>query len=311
MTDNDLGLRHLLGLDRLTREQLIALLDRAQAFVARPGEKPVTNNSLQGRTVANLFFEPSTRTRASFELAARRLGAEVLNLDMATASTAKGETELDTVKTLQAMNVDLFVIRHAVDGMQDKLANAVDDHVSIVNAGSGHTQHPTQGLLDLLTIRQHKPDFNKLHIAIVGDIRHSRVARSAIHGLSLLGVGDLRLVGPENLLPPADEKLPGEPYTDMDAGIRGCDVVMMLRIQKERMQANDIPDDASYHARYGLTEERLALLADDPLVMHPGPMNRGVEIADSVADGPHSVILEQVNNGVAARMAVLATLLGT
>lgn len=303
------GMRHLLGLDHLSREQLLALLDRAQEFHCPAGEPPVMHDLLRGRTVANLFFEPSTRTRASFELAAQRLGATVLNLDMATSSTTKGETELDTLKTLQAMNVDLFVIRHGQDGMQDWLAGQVAEHVSIVNAGSGHTQHPTQGLLDMLTIRQHKPDFNKLHVAIVGDIRHSRVARSAIHALHLLGVGDLRLVGPDNLLPKSDENLPGEPFTDMDAGIRGADVVMMLRIQKERMQETDIPDDADYHRRFGLTNKRLELLADQPLVMHPGPMNRGVEIADDVADGPHSVILEQVNNGVAVRMAVMAALL--
>ena len=303
------GLRHLLGLDRLSREQLVALLDRAQEFRCPTGAPPVMHDLLRGKTVANLFFEPSTRTRASFELAAKRLGATVLNLDMATSSVTKGESELDTMKTLEAMNVDLFVIRHRQDGMQDWLAEQVGEHVSIVNAGSGHTQHPTQGLLDMLTIRHHKPDFNKLHVAIVGDIRHSRVARSAIHALDLLGVGDLRLVAPENLLPRSDEGLPGEPFTDMDAGIRGADVVMMLRIQKERMQESDIPDGNDYHRRFGLTTERLKLLADRPLVMHPGPMNRGVEIADEVADGPHSVILEQVNNGVAARMAVLAALL--
>lgn len=302
-------LRHLLGLDSLDSEQLLALLERAQEFHCPAGEPPVMHDLLRGKTVANLFFEPSTRTRASFEIAAQRLGANVLNLDMATSSTAKGETELDTVRTLEAMNVDCFVIRHKQDGMQHWLAEQVADHVSIVNAGSGHTQHPTQGLLDMLTIRQHKPDFHKLHVAIVGDIRHSRVARSAIHALSLLGVGDLRLVGPENLLPATDENIPGEPFTDMDAGIRGCDVVMMLRIQKERMSDSDIPDAEEYHQRYGLTLPRMDLLADDPLVMHPGPMNRGVEIADEVADGPASVILEQVNNGVAARMAVLATLL--
>lgn len=302
--------RHLLGLDRLDRGQLLALLDRAQEFVTAPGKLPQRYELLRGHTVANLFFEPSTRTRASFELAARRLGADLLNLDMATSSTVKGESELDTLRTLEAMNVDLFVIRHASDGMQEWLAERVQDHVGIINAGSGHSQHPTQGLLDLLTIRQRKPDFNRLHVAIVGDIRHSRVARSAIHGLSALGVGDLRLVGPENLLPGSDEKLPGEPFTDMDAGIRDCDVVMCLRIQKERMQAGDIPDEQEYHRRYGLTAGRVELLTDDALVMHPGPMNRGVEIADEVADGPNSVILQQVNNGVAVRMAVMATLLG-
>lgn len=308
-TDPEGRLRHLLTLENLSRDAITALLDRAQAYVARPGETPVTDGCLRGVTVANLFFENSTRTRASFELAARRLGAEVLNLDINVSSAAKGETVLDTVETLQAMNVDMFVIRHAETGTQQMIAEHVAPHVSVLNAGESHANHPTQGLLDALTIRQHKPDLNRLAVAIVGDIKHSRVARSAIHALSALGVDELRLVGPDALLPSTDEQLPGERYTDLDAGIRGCDVVMMLRIQKERMQAGNIPDFAAYHAQFGLNEQRLKLARPDAIVMHPGPMNRGVEISDAVADGPQSVIWRQVNNGVAVRMAVMATLI--
>jgi len=299
--------RHLISIADLDRAALLALLDRAQRYVARPGEPVVRNRSLEGRTVANLFFEASTRTRASFELAARRLGADVLNLDINLSSTAKGETVRDTVATLQAMNVDAFVIRHAESGIQRMIADFVAPHVSVINAGESHLNHPTQGLLDALTILQHKGDFANLVVAIVGDIRHSRVARSASQALRLLGVKELRLVGPAALLP--EDGVEGTRITSMDEGIRGCDVVMMLRIQKERMQAGSIPDAAAYHREYGMDARRLALLADDAIVMHPGPMNRGVEISDEVADGPRSVILDQVNNGVAVRMAVLETLL--
>jgi len=301
-------LRHLLSLDGLDAARLTALLDRAQQHAVRPGAVVPMHDTLRGITVANLFFEASTRTRASFELAARRLGAEVLNLDINLSSGAKGETVLDTVRTLQAMNVDAFVIRHAETGIQQMVAENVAPHVAVINAGESHANHPTQGLLDALTIRQHKADFENLRVAIVGDIRHSRVARSAIHALTALGVEDMRLVAPKSLLP-VDEELPGRDFTDMDDGIRDCDVVMMLRIQKERMQSDSIPDFAEYHRRFGMNEQRLEIIQHDAIVMHPGPMNRGVEIADSVADGPRSVIFEQVNNGVAVRMAVLATLL--
>lgn len=301
-------LRHLLSLQGLDATRLTALLDKAQQYVARPGTPVRTNETLRGKTVANLFFEASTRTRASFELAARRLGGEVLNLDINLSSGAKGETVLDTVRTLEAMNVDAFVIRHAESGMQQMVAEHVSPHVAVINAGESHANHPTQGLLDALTIRQHKPDVEKLRVAIVGDIRHSRVARSAVHVLTALGVEDLRLVAPKSLLP-TDEELPGRDFTAMDEGIRDCDVVMMLRIQKERMQAGNIPDFAEYHRQFGLNEGRLAIIQPDAIVMHPGPMNRGVEISDDVADGPRSVILEQVTNGVAVRMAVLETLL--
>lgn len=305
----DGSLRHLLSIDGIDRALLIELLDRAQRHVCRPGEGPRFGKELAGVTVANLFFEPSTRTRASFEIAARRLGAEVLNLDMGGSSAAKGESVLDTVLTLEAMNVDVFVIRHRESGVHEALAEHVAPHVSIVNAGEAHLNHPTQGLLDVLTIRQHKPDFDKLRVAIVGDVRHSRVARSAVQALVALGVRDLRLVGPPALLPAADENLAGARFTDMDEGIRDCDVVMMLRIQKERMQVGDVPDVVEYHHRYGMNAERLEALGRNVIVMHPGPMNRGIEIADAVVDDPRVVIRNQVNNGVAMRMAVLESVM--
>lgn len=301
-------LRHLLSLDGLDAACLTRLLDRAEGYCARPGRPAPRTRQLADRTIVNLFFENSTRTRASFELAARRLGAEVLNLNLDTSSAQKGESLLDTFYTLQAMNVDGFVVRHAEAGIPARLAEQALPHEAIINAGEGSDNHPTQGLLDVLTIRQHKPRLEELTVAIVGDIRHSRVASSAARALHTLGVGELRLAAPVTLLPdPAH--LPGRHLTDIEAALDGADVIMMLRIQKERMRASDIPDDAAYHAQWGLTEERLRHAAPDALVMHPGPMNRGVEIADAVADGPQSVIREQVNNGVAVRMAVLAELL--
>lgn len=304
-------LRHLLTLADLPRALLVELLDSAQDFCARPGAAVKRGDSLAGRTVANLFFEPSTRTRASFELAARRLGADVLNLNLDTSSAVKGETVLDTLRTLEAMNVDAFVVRHAQAGIPALLAANMQSHVSIVNAGEAHVSHPTQGLLDALTIRQHKPDFGELCVVIAGDIAHSRVASAAIQALGTLGVGELRLAGPPELLPDPGMQPGARQYHDFDAGLRDADVIMMLRIQKERMNRHAIPDEREYFRRYGLTPERLKLARPDAIVMHPGPINRGVEIDAAVADGPQSVIRSQVNNGVAVRMAVLNKLLGT
>jgi aspartate carbamoyltransferase catalytic subunit len=296
-------LHHLLTLEDLDRTTLQALLDRAQHFHVSPGEPTQQHPTLAGKTVANLFFEPSTRTRSSFELAARRLGAEVLNLDLTTSSTVKGESLLDTLYTLQAMNVDILVVRHADTGVPALLAKQALPHVHIVNAGESHVSHPTQGLLDALTIRQHKPDFKNLTVAIVGDIKHSRVARSAVQALTKLGTQDIRLAGPEQWLA---EDVPGHEYIDMDQAITDADVVMMLRIQKERMGMDTIPDEQDYLRRYRLDDTRLALAKPDVIVMHPGPMNRGIEITSEVADGPHAVIRDQVTNGVAVRMAVMA-----
>jgi len=300
------SLRHLLTLKGLDRPMLIELLDEAQSFVRPTGSAPARRRTLAGRTVANLFFEPSTRTRASFDLAAKRLGADVLNLDVNTSSRKKGESILDTIYTLQAMQVDIMVVRDAGAGVPAYIARHVNDHVSILNAGEADVSHPTQGLLDLLTIRQHKGDFDNLTVAIVGDIRHSRVARSAAEGLQTLGVGELRLISPPALAPdPAD--MPGAVIIDnLDGGLRHADVVMALRIQRERIGNLDgIPGIDEYFAKYGISKQRMKLAAPDAILMHPGPMNRGIEIESTLADSPTSVITEQVANGVAVRMAVL------
>jgi len=298
-------LRHLITLDGLTRDQIMALLDRARTFLREPGEPPARSLALRGRSVANLFFEPSTRTRASFELAAKRLGADVLSLDVRTSSRAKGESLLDTIYTLEAMQCDIFVVRDAQSGVPDYIAEHVGGHVHVLNAGESDVSHPTQGLLDVMTIQLHKGDTSGLVVTIIGDIRHSRVARSVSQALGTLGVGELRLVAPANLMP-APEQFPGAVLTsDADEGIAGADVVMALRIQKERMAETDIPNSEEYFHRFGLNATRLALASDDVIVMHPGPMNRNVEIAPDVADGPRSVIRKQVTNGVAIRMAVM------
>jgi aspartate carbamoyltransferase catalytic subunit len=300
------ALRHLLTLDGLPRATLEQLLARAAAYAAQP---TLRHSTLAGRTVANLFFEPSTRTRASFELAAKRLGATTLDLEADRSSAVKGETLEDTLLNLQAMGVDAFVVRHATAGVHARLARVARPGVAIVNAGEANVSHPTQGLLDVLTIRAHKgQDLSRLTVAICGDIRHSRVAASAASALATLGVGELRFVAPPELLPP--ESAAHRSFEDLESGVAGCDVVMMLRIQRERISSVSVPDDAEYHRRFGLTAARLARAKPDCIVMHPGPVNRGVELASEVMDGPRSVILEQVANGVAVRMAVLAALLG-
>lgn len=299
-------LRHLLSLDGLDADLIRELLARAGAWQCRPGELPRRGRELQGWTVANLFAEPSTRTRASFELAALRLGADAINLDVMLSSRVKGESVLDTIYTLQAMQVDVFVIRDAEPGLPEYVARHVAAHVSVISGGEAHLSHPTQGLLDALTILQAKGGFRDLIVTIVGDIRHSRVARSATSVLTTLGVGELRLVAPAELMPEPDE-FPGAVRCEsFDAGIDRADVVMMLRIQKERITATSQPDPERYHERYGLNAARLRRARPDAIVMHPGPMNRGVEICSDIADGPQSMIRQQVANGVAVRMAVLA-----
>ena len=301
-------LRHLLTLDGLTRDEMLQLLDLAQFYVRFPGDVPARDQSLAGRTVANLFFEPSTRTRVSFELAARRLGADVVNLEVQLSSRAKGETMLDTVHTLESLHFDIFVIRDAEPGLPAFVARHVAPHVSLLNAGEAHVSHPTQGLLDVLTIRQRKGGLGQLRVAIVGDIRHSRVARSAWQALSTLGVGECRLVAPGVFMPDGDEFAGAKRYDSLAKGIAGADVVMGLRIQRERMADAQIPDTEAYCREFGITRERLKLAAPDAIVLHPGPMNRSVEITGEVADGPQSAIQQQVTNGVAVRMAVLATI---
>ena len=306
----DGSLRHLLTLETLTRSQIERLLERSQSFVRPLGESPPRSAALAGRTVANLFTEPSTRTRVSFELAAKRLGATAVNLEVQLSSRVKGESMLDTVYTLQSLHVDTFVIRDAQPGVPGLVATHVAPHVSVLSAGEAHLSHPTQGLLDALTVYQRKQRFAGLAIAIVGDIRHSRVARSAWHAFSRLGVSDLRIAAPAALMPDAEEFQDCSRHTQLASALRGADVVMMLRIQRERMGAADLPGDEEYFAAWGLTAERLALARRDAIVMHPQPMNRGIEIASDVADGPQSVIRDQVRNGVAVRMAVLAEVLG-
>jgi aspartate carbamoyltransferase catalytic subunit len=300
-------LQHLVTLDGLSGDEIRAILDLASSYVRASGVRPARGRALEGITVGNIFTEPSTRTRSSFELAGLRLGADVLNLEIQLSSRAKGETVLDTIYTLQAMAVDVFVIRDAEPGIGAFVAGHVQEHVSVLSAGEAHLSHPTQGLLDALTILQTKGDVGNLSVAVVGDIRHSRVARSAYQILRTMGVGELRLVAPPALMPAPEELHGAARFESFEDGIRGVDVVMMLRIQRERMAAAAIPDPEDYHARWGLTTDRLKLARPDAIVMHPGPMNREVEIASAVADGPQSVIRRQVANGVAVRMAVLET----
>ena len=301
----DGSLRHLITLEGVKRAEITALLDAAQRYVRRLGETPPSNAALAGITIANLFTEPSTRTRVSFELAGRRLGAEVVDLAVQLSSRVKGESMVDTVHTLESLHFDVFVVRDAAPGVVAQVAANVAPHVSVLSAGEAHLSHPTQGLLDALTVRQFKGDCAPLRIAIVGDVRHSRVARSAFEVFTTLGVRELRLVAPRGLMPDPEE-FPGCTRAgSIEDGIDGVDVVMMLRIQKERMTEAAIPDGAEYFARFGLTPGRLRRARPDAIVMHPQPMNRGIEIASEVADGPQSVIRAQVSNGVAVRMAVL------
>lgn len=307
--DTNGRLRHLLTLDGLGRERINALLDRAAQLRAGFRGGASSPRLLEGRTVVNLFFESSTRTRTSFELAARRLGAIVVNFDIANSSTSKGESLEDTLATLEAMDSDAFIVRHKENGTPARLA-AHARKAAILNAGDGNHAHPTQGLLDLLTIRDHKNRIDGLKVVICGDIKHSRVARSDIHGLSALGVGEIHLCGPAALLPAANEFPHCHVDEDFDAALSAADVVIMLRLQKERMESLSGIRETDYFARYGLSHTRLARARSDALVMHPGPMNRGIEIAPDVADGPQSVILDQVANGIFVRMAVLAELLG-
>ena len=302
-------LRHLITLEGLSRDMIERLLERAQGFVRPLGTHPPASRSLAGRTVANLFTEPSTRTRVSFELAAKRLGAVVVNLEVQLSSRVKGESMLDTVYTLQALHVDAMVIRDAETGVPALVAENVAPHVSVLSAGEAHVSHPTQGLLDALTVRQHKKRLEGLSIAIVGDIRHSRVARSDYHVFRALGCSDLRIVAPPPLMPVAEEFAGCSRHTSLETGLKDADVVMMLRIQKERMGQADLPDGDRYFTQYGLTPERLSGARRDAIVMHPQPMNRGIEISSDVADGPQSVIRDQVRNGVAVRMAVLEEVL--
>ncbi len=307
-------LTHLLSIDGLPRDVLVHILDTASSFLEVSDRDVKKVPLLRGKSVFNLFFENSTRTRTTFEIAAKRLSADVINLDVARSSTAKGETLLDTVDNLVSMHADMFVVRHASSGAPYLIANHLRrtgrDDVHVVNAGDGRHAHPTQGLLDMYTIRHFKKDFSGLKVAIVGDILHSRVARSDIQALGTLGAAEVRAVGPRTLLPTDIERMGARVFYDLREGVRDCDVVIMLRLQNERMNGALLPSAKEYFRSYGLTPEVLALARPDAIVMHPGPMNRGVEIDSEVADGPQAVILSQVTFGIAVRMAVMSILAG-
>jgi aspartate carbamoyltransferase catalytic subunit len=306
--DSNGRLLHLLTLDGLPRETLCRILDRAGAIRDTALGRTQKRDTLVGRTVCTLFFEPSTRTRSSFQIAAQRLGADVVNFDASTSSARKGETALDTLRNLEAMGVRGFVVRHPDDGAAEMLARHAHEGTTVINAGDGRSSHPTQGLLDVLSIRQAKgADFSKLKIVMVGDIKHSRVARSDLQALRTLGATDVTLCAPDNLLPEAAISTGCRTTGDFD---EGADVLMMLRLQRERMEEGLVTSLEDYHRNYGLTAARLKRAASGAVVLHPGPINRGVEITDEVADGPQSLVLRQVGNGVAIRMAVLETLLG-
>lgn len=309
MTADVVPLRHLISLEGLSRVVLTRLLDSATALREQQWRDHWLPPTLAERTVVNLFFEPSTRTRSSFELAARRLGAHVVNFDIAQSSTAKGETLEDTLATLEAMSTDAFVVRHQQNGTPQRLADCTR-RASVINAGDGNHAHPTQGLLDALTIRDRLGEIDGAVVTICGDILHSRVARSDVHALSTLGAKEIRLCGPAGLLPDAADMQGGTLVEDFDAAVAGANVIIMLRLQKERVADGVIPDEADYFKRFGLDSVRLARAAEDAVVMHPGPMNRELEIASDVADGPQSAVLDQVANGVFMRMAVLNELIG-
>lgn len=308
--DSQGKLRHFLSIEGLKRQTLTEILDLAESFANIGAQAVKKVPILRGKTIVNLFFETSTRTRTTFELAAKRLSADVLNINISTSATAKGESLLDMLHNLEAMHCDMFVVRHSQSGAAHFIAQHVAPHISVVNAGDGRHAHPTQAMLDMFTIRRHKGDFGALRVAVVGDIMHSRVARSQIHALTTLGVGEVRVIGPKTLIPPSMETLGAHVYYDMEGGLRDVDVVIMLRLQRERMEGALLPSEAEYFQRYGLTEEKLSVAKPDAIVMHPGPINRGVEIDSDIADGPQSVILEQVSNGIAVRMAVMAMALG-
>ena len=305
-------LQHLLSTEGLPSRILYDILDRASAFVHGAGNREIKKVPLlHGKSVFNIFFENSTRTRTTFEIAAKRLSADVVNLNIGSSSTSKGETLLDTVDNLCAMHADMFIVRHAQSGAAHLIAKHVAPEIHVINAGDGRHAHPTQALLDMFTIRHYKKEFHNLRVAIVGDILHSRVARSQIHALTTLGVPEVRVIAPKTLLPSHVEQLGVRVFHDMEQGLRDVDVVLMLRLQNERMQGAALPSAQEYFKYYGLTQEKLSLAKSDAIVMHPGPMNRGVEIDSSVADGGQSVILPQVTFGIAVRMAVMSLLAGT
>ena len=299
-------LKHFLSIEGLDKNLLTEILDTAESFADISQQQVKKFPLLRGKTVVNLFFENSTRTRATFELAATRLSADVLSMNIATSATSKGESLLDTIRNLEAMQVDMFVVRHSLSGAAHFIAQHTAPHISVINAGDGQHEHPTQAMLDMFTIRRAKQHFSGLRVAIVGDILHSRVARSQIHALNILGTAEVRVIAPKTLLPAQVESLGVSVYHDLAAGLKNVDVIIMLRLQKERMHSALLPSESEYFKCFGLSDEKLKIANKDAIVMHPGPINRGVEISSSVADGPQSVILQQVTNGIAVRMAVMS-----
>jgi len=308
--DENGKLQHFLSIEGLDQQLITEILDTAKSFISVADRVIKKVPILRGKTVANLFFEPSTRTRLTFELAEQRLSADILSLNVDTSATTKGESLLDTIHNLEAMQIDMFVIRHKDSGSAHFFAQHVRPGVSVLNAGDGQHEHPTQAMLDLYTIRHHKQDFTRLKIAIVGDIMHSRVARSQIHALNLLNTAEVRVIAPKTLLPVDTESLGVQLFDDLERGLQDVDVVIMLRLQKERMTGALLPSEKEYFNQFGLTQERLDRASPDAIVMHPGPANRGVEIESSVMDGNQSVILQQVGFGISVRMAIMSMIVG-
>lgn len=301
-------MRHLLNLESLSKNEIQEILKLAEYFYQNP--TLLTNRQiLLGKTAINLFFENSTRTRSSFEIAAKRLGADVINFNVESSSTKKGETLLDTVDNLSAMDADLFIIRHSSSGAAEFLAKHIKTNAAIINAGDGCHEHPSQGLLDLFAIQHYKKEFHHLKVAIVGDLLHSRVARSLIHGLTILGTADISAVGPKTLVPADFQRLGVKIFYSLEEGIRDADVIVMLRLQKERMKSVYLPSESEFRYLYGIDDLKLKMAKPDVILMHPGPINRGIEISSQVADGPNSIILKQVTFGVAVRMAIMTRLL--
>lgn len=300
------ALQHFLSIEGLSKALLTDILDTAESFAGITAQQVKKVPLLRGKTIVNLFFENSTRTRATFELAATRLSADILSMNIATSATSKGESLLDTIRNLESMQVDMFVVRHALSGAAHFIAQHTAPHISVINAGDGQHEHPTQAMLDMFTIRRVKQQFTGLRVAIVGDILHSRVARSQIHALNILGAEEVRVIAPKTLLPAQIDSFGVSVYHDMAAGLQNVDVIIMLRLQKERMSSALLPSEREYFKCFGLSADKLSIANKDAIVMHPGPINRGVEIESAVADGSQSVILQQVSNGIAIRMAVMS-----
>jgi aspartate carbamoyltransferase catalytic subunit len=301
---------HLLSIEGLPKAVLNHILDTAGTFLSVNEREVKKVPLLRGKSIFNLFFENSTRTRTTFEIAAKRLSADVINLDIARSSAAKGESLLDTIANLSAMHADMFVVRHSESGAPYLIAAHCAPHVHVINAGDGRHAHPTQGLLDMYTIRHYKKNFTELRVAIVGDLIHSRVARSDIHALTTLGVPEIRAVGPKTLVPGDMKEMGVQVFHDMVEGLKDVDVIIMLRLQNERMSGAMLPSAGEFFKNYGLTPDKLSHAKPDAIVMHPGPINRGVEIDSRVADGKQSVILPQVTFGIAVRMAVMSIIAG-